>query len=242
MKKVSLILFVWLKRHVASHYFYIFQRFNTNFSEVSESSEGCGSGSSGKIFSEQNNNVRFSQKDLYNLYDHACICQAYKEARSNEKSYFYLYKMKSFLRQIRAVFGLMHLWSIDCCLELVEYCLSKSKMYENPSTWHAKEELEQYAEIHFSLQGILEKKKQELIAYKELTMCARKTLAKYYEHQQIQDEVGFYHDKQINSAVNDMSLNTSVSGGMVEMSDEMFVLTRIKKVNEQIVVQNVVFC
>lgn len=134
--------------------------------------------------------------------------------------------MKSFLRQIRAVFGLMHLWSIDCCLELVEYCLSKAKMYENPmNAWHAKEDLDNYAEIHFSLESILEKKKQELIAYKELTVCARKTLAKYYEHQQFQDEVGFYNNKQINSAAADVSMNTSV-----EMSDEMLVLTRIKKV------------
>lgn len=202
-------------------------RFNSNFSDHTESFESNGNGA--KVFIEQNNNVRFSQKDLYNLYDHACICQAYKEARAaNEKSYFNLYRMKSFLRQIRAVFGLMYLWPIDCCLELVEYCLSKAKIYENPmNSWH-REELENYAEIHFSLESILEKKKQELIAYKELTMCARKTLAKYYEHQQFQDEVGFYNDKQINSAA-DESLNTSVGG--VELNGEMLVLTRVKKVS-----------
>lgn len=87
-----------------------------------------------KIFSQQNSNVRFSEKDLYNLYDHACICQAYQEAKTNEKSFVHLFNMKNFLRQIRAIFGLMHLWQIDCCLELVDYCLTKSKMYECTST------------------------------------------------------------------------------------------------------------
>lgn len=86
------------------------------------------------MFSEQSSNVRFSQKDLYNLYDHSCICQAYMEAKTNEKSYLHLYKMKNFLRQIRAMFGLMHLWQIEHCLEIVEYCLAKAKLYELPSS------------------------------------------------------------------------------------------------------------
>ena len=43
---------------------------------------------------------RFSQKDLYNLYDHACICRAYQEAKKNEKSFFNLFKMKNLQTKI----------------------------------------------------------------------------------------------------------------------------------------------
>ncbi len=46
----------------------------------------------------QNVNTKCSQKDLYNLHDHACICLAYQEAKENEKSYTHLFKMKNFLR------------------------------------------------------------------------------------------------------------------------------------------------
>lgn len=82
----------------------------------------------------QNNNGRYSRKDLYNLYDHACICQAYQEAKSNEKSYVHLFKIKNFIKQIRAVFGLMHLWSVESCVELVDYCLAKAKFCQEPTS------------------------------------------------------------------------------------------------------------
>ena len=99
-----------------------------------QTTTGGGSGSGGaKVFSEQNSNVKFSQKDLYNLYDHACICQAYQEAKTNEKSFLFLYKMKNFLKQIRAIFGLLHAWPIDSCLELIDFCLVKAKLYEQPT-------------------------------------------------------------------------------------------------------------
>ena len=80
--------------------------------------------------------------------------------------------------------------------------------------------------------NILEKKKQELIAYRELTICARKTLEKYYEHQQIQDEAGFYDNKQINSAANEISLNTSNLSNIVETSygSDLVKLNKTKKV------------
>lgn len=47
-----------------------------------------------------NNNPssRRSQRDLQNLYDHACVCLAFQEARHNDKSYMHLFKMKNFLR------------------------------------------------------------------------------------------------------------------------------------------------
>lgn len=77
-------------------------------------------------------NNRLSQRDLYNLFDHACVCLAYQEAKTNEKSYTHLFRMKNFLRQIRAMFGLMHLWSIDGCLEMIDFCLTKSKSIEYP--------------------------------------------------------------------------------------------------------------
>ncbi len=54
--------------------------------------------SSNFLDSNDNQNVKFSQKDLYNLHDHACICLAYQEAKENEKSYTHLFKMKNFLR------------------------------------------------------------------------------------------------------------------------------------------------
>lgn len=176
--------------------------------------------------------LRLSQKDLYNLFDHACICLAYQEAKTNEKSYTHLFKMKNFLRQIRAMFGLLHLWSIDGCLEIIEYCLAKSRLFEYPnnsaataaavvnassnSTNSLKKQIsvisaldptnistidlnrlttdyvEQIVDMHRNLAIILANKKTEFTAYKELTRCARVTLEKYYEHQQIQDAAGFY--------------------------------------------------
>jgi hypothetical protein len=56
---------------------------------------------------------------------------------------------------------------------------------------------EQMSECHRNLMIILSNKKVEFTAYKELTRCARLTLEKYYEHQQIQDAAGFY-DKNEN--------------------------------------------
>ncbi len=190
------------------------------------------------LFTEQNNNVRFSQKDLYNLYDHACICHAYQEAKQNQNSFIHLYKIKNFLRQIRAIFGLMHMWPIESCLEMVEYCLTKAKLFETTcvtttpcynsvNLYSCASEYDSF-EIHTSVLAILNKKKQELIAYKDLTICAGKTLAKYYEHQQIQDAAGLYDNKQINSAANEISLNVSING---QDADEALVnLSRVKKV------------
>lgn len=214
------------------------------------------------------------------MFDHACICLANQEAKSNEKSYTHLFKMKNFLRQVRAMFGLMHLWSIDGCLEMIEYCLTKSRLFEypnfssggvnpnnntnttnqqqpgasssstatgppgfkkqisiinmqttatttsatttattsssstieNPSSLSqaasasnsavdlsrlSTDYVEQIANLHRNLTIILTNKKNELTAYKELTKCARLTLEKYYQHQQIQDAAGFY-DKNEN--------------------------------------------
>lgn len=173
------------------------------------------------------------------------MCLANSEAKKNEKSYTYLFKMKNFLRQVRAIFGLMHLWPIDGCLEMIEYCIAKARLVEyptstntnsnnttttaeppNPTTnpqqvkkqisvtngdsWlssnmacsnsditianrlSSTDYLEQMVEMHRNLTMILTNKKNELMAYKELTRCARITLEKYYEHQQFQDAAGFY--------------------------------------------------
>ena len=194
---------------------------------------------------------RLSQLDLYNLFDHACICLANQESKTNEKSYTHLFKMKNFLRQIRAIFGLMHFWSIDGCLEMIDYCLTKTRLFEYPSINNNRQHststanynnnnvqptsnltknislinmqasttsisssnslnkfdidqnrlttdyFEQMAECHRSLMIILSNKKLEFTAYKELTRCARLTLEKYYEHQQIQDAAGFYDKNEI---------------------------------------------
>lgn len=163
--------------------------------------------------------------------------------------------MKNFIRQVRAMFGLMHLWSIDGCLEIIEYCLTKSRLFEYPSLSNnttsavtttalpavsstnpnsnpglkkqisiinmqasttsvnssstaspnnsidfnrlTTDYVEQMTELHRNLTIILTNKKNEFTAYKELTRCARLTLEKYYEHQQIQDAAGFY-DKNEN--------------------------------------------
>ena len=153
---------------------------------------------------------RFSQKDLYNLFDHACICQANQEAKKNEKSFMILFKIKNFIKQIRAIFGLMHLWPIDSCLELIEFCITKSKLYEQPNvagdvmqqseSINIEDQLQaSYLDSHNNLITLLNNKKTEFTAYKELTKCARQTLEKYYEHQQIQDAAGFYETNNLAS-------------------------------------------
>ncbi len=151
------------------------------------------------------NDGRYSRKDLYNLYDHSCICQAYQEAKTNEKSYIHLYKMKNFIKQIRAIFGLMHLWSVESCLELVDYCLTKSKMFHEPDDFidtmekTSTDQLNQDLTVcdHDFIENlipILIEKKNELTAYQELTKYARVTLHKYYEHQEMQDAAGYYDE------------------------------------------------
>jgi hypothetical protein len=148
------------------------------------------------------NDGRYSRKDLYNLYDHSCICQAYQEAKTNEKSYIHLYKMKNFIKQIRAIFGLMHLWSVESCLELVDYCLTKSKMFHEPDfDTIEKSSTDQNQDLTVcdhdfieNLLPILIEKKNELTAYQELTKYARITLHKYYEHQEMQDAAGYYDE------------------------------------------------
>ena len=94
---------------------------------------------------QTNFNAKLSQKDMYNLYDHACVCLAFQEAKENDKSYTHLFKMKNFLRQIRAIFGLMYLWSIDGCLEMIDFCLTKSKLYEQPLISNANADLEYFS-------------------------------------------------------------------------------------------------
>jgi len=145
---------------------------------------------------DSDNNGRFSRKDLYNLYDHSCICQAHQEAKTNEKSYIHLYKMKNFLKQTRAIFGLMHLWSVESCLELVEYSLAKCKLFQEPNSFEMDNISQDITTTnHFSISDnfiqVLNEKKNELIAYQELTKYARSTLQKYYEHQQMQDAAGY---------------------------------------------------
>jgi hypothetical protein len=147
------------------------------------------------ITSSMSEDGKFSQKDLYNLFDHACICRAYQEAKKNEKSFLHLFRMKNFLRQIRAIFGLMYLWNIDECLLLIEYCLTKSKLYEQPGYCHTTELTDNYASLVFMINN----KKIEFTAYKELVTSARQTLEQYYEHQQIQDAAGFYDNNDIAS-------------------------------------------
>ncbi len=139
--------------------------------------------------------------------------------------------MKNFLRQIRAMFGLMHMWPIEGCLEMVEYCLAKARVYETTasnSTSVSQDTDTITSEVHTSVLAILNKKKQELIAYMDLTVCAGKTLAKYYEQQQIQDAAGLYDNRQINSAANDISLNVSVNGK--ETDADLVNLSRVKRV------------
>ena len=154
-------------------------------------------------------NSRYSRKDLYNLYDQACICQAYQEAKTNEKSFTHLFRIKNFLKQIRAIFGLMHLWSVESCLELIDYCLAKSKLSQEPDTSFQMETSSQILIIDKMIStdfnvtdhliSILNEKKNELTAYQELTRYARTTLQKYYEHQQMQDAAGFYEQVEESS-------------------------------------------
>ena len=151
---------------------------------------------------------RFSQKDLYNLHDHACVCRAYQEAKKNEKSFVHLFKMKNFLKQTRAIFGLMYLWNIDECLTLIEYCLAKSKLYEQPGHANDDDDDANFDSCHRArLVAMLNSKKVEFTAYKELVSSARKTLEQYYEHQQIQDAAGFYDGEQRENEATTLTLS-----------------------------------
>lgn len=69
---------------------------------------------------------------------------------------------------------------------------------------------------------MLQEKKTEFTAYGELTRCARLTLEKYYEHQQIQDAAGYMY------APVDSSSSTSAPGGSV--AGENSSLNKMKRV------------
>ena len=117
------------------------------------------------------NNSKFTIRDLYNLYDYACICCAYKESILNEKSYLYLFKMKNFSKQIRYCLSLMYLWPIDSCLEVVDFCLTRLKSLDDKflSTNITFSKYKDYIDY-------LNDIKIEFESYKELTQCAKQTL------------------------------------------------------------------
>jgi hypothetical protein len=168
----------------------------------------------------------------------------------------------------------MYLWPIDGCLELIDFCLTKSKLFEQPfmnnaassdmdqlnfhyvpdnaassmnkssqssssnsnknektaknkaassnkanstatTTLQSNFYQNQYLDFHKKLITMLTNKKTEFIAYKELTKCARLTLEKYYEHQQIQDAAGFYDTNNANlsfSSTNVIDLTFNMNG------------------------------
>jgi hypothetical protein len=184
----------------------------------------------------------------------------------------------------------MHLWPIDGCLELIDFCLTKSRLFEQPfingsgsdidqlnfhympdnaATTTAKSSSlssssnsnknsgivagvrnkpvtnnpqlvlttnsssvsspqinfyqNQSLDLHKKLIAMLANKKTEFIAYKELTKCARLTLEKYYEHQQIQDAAGFYD-------TNNPNLSFS-STNVIDLTFNMNGMNKMKKVN-----------
>jgi hypothetical protein len=172
----------------------------------------------------------------------------------------------------------MYLWSIDGCLEMIDFCLTKSKLFEQPFMNNANSDMDQlnfhyvpdniaasstakssqssssnsnknerntkiknastnanaaansqsnfyqnqYLEFHKKLITMLTNKKTEFIAYKELTKCARLTLEKYYEHQQIQDAAGFYD-------ANNPNLSFS-STNVIDLTFNMNGMNKMKKV------------
>jgi hypothetical protein len=180
-------------------------------------------------------NGRFSQKDLYNLYDHASICQALKSNQTKpeendinndnnnnkNKSYHYLFKMKNFLRQFRAIFSLMYFWSIDDCLEMVEFLLNKCDLFERYHNTLNNSSSYQY------LITILNEKKLELTAYKELTICARRIFDKYNEHQQLRDELDIPPVEEDENNKNDQNEKSTIR------SKETENLLKMKKICQQ---------
>lgn len=132
----------------------------------------------------------------------------------------------------------MYLWPIDSCLELIDFCLTKSKLFEQPfvnslsSSLNIDSETEQrdtkqpfqtqYIDYHKKLVAMLNDKKTEFTAYKELTRCARSTLEKYYEHQQIQDAAGFYDNENSNLSFS--------STNVIDKAFNMSEMNKMKKV------------
>ena len=121
------------------------------------------------------NNSKFTIRDLYNLYDYACVCCAYKESTINEKSYLYLFKMKNFAKQIRYCLSFMYLWPIDSCLEIVDYCLTRLKSLDDKFL-SSNSLLNKYKDYFDYLNDI----KIEFESYKVLTQCAKQTLENYF--------------------------------------------------------------
>ncbi|RNA16340.1 Zinc finger FYVE domain-containing 26 [Brachionus plicatilis] len=160
-------------------------------------------------------NSKFIQKDIYNLFDHACLSFANQEAKHFDKSYYYLFKINNFIRQIRAVFGLIDQWSIDGCLELVDFCIKKCQFFQLADLDSNE------AQYLSSLIEILDDKKKEFTAYNDLILCAQNVLEKYYEHQQVQDAAGFYDS---NNPVSFSSTNE------LDANYNLLNLNKIKKV------------
>ena len=125
-------------------------------------------------------------KDIYNLFDHACLSYVNQQTKDFDKSYCYLFKINNFKRQIRAVFGLMFQWSIDGCLEVIDFLIQKCRFFQLS---HLNSNENEYL---FSLIDALIDKKKEFSAYQDLITCAQNILEKYYEHQQVQESVGLY--------------------------------------------------
>lgn len=192
---------------------------NEEFYDFREISQGNNFEFSVQLITEINCltiNSKFIQKDIYNLFDHACLSFANQEAKNFDKAYCYLFKINNFLRQIRAIFGFMDQWSIDGCLELIDFCIKKCQFFE--STDYDSSEFEYLN----SLIDILLDKKNEFTAYKDLISCAQSVLEKYYEHQQNQDAAGFYDSNNLISL-----------GSMVELDgnyNPYYNFTKIKKI------------
>lgn len=96
---------------------------------------------------------------------------------------------------------------------------------------------EQIADLHRNLTVILTNKKIELTAYKELTRCARLTLHKYYQHQEIQDAAGFYDNKTMDSQLQQQQqqqqgYTTAAGFSSTNVIDKTFNLTNMNKMKK----------
>lgn len=146
---------------------------------------------------------KFIQKDIYNLFDHACISYANQETKHFEKSYCYLFKINNFKRQIRAVFGLMYQWPIEGCLESIDFLVQKCKFFQLTDL-NSNE-----AEYLASLIDVLFDQKKEFAAYQDLISCAQNVLEKYYENQQVQEFADLYDSNNPKCSFSTNELNSN---------------------------------
>lgn len=125
------------------------------------------------------NTSKFTLSDLYNLHDYACLSAAIKFASTNEQSHQYLFKIRNFNNQLKYCLTLLHLWTINGCLEILEFLISKIKLFNFPQDSLIREVDSNYNDYL----KFLNDKKKEFEAFKELTECARLTAEKYFDEE-----------------------------------------------------------